>query len=620
MPRFVLRNIPYTYDRGAMERAIAGRLRSESKRFSDFKVKIDEMPPADRKFGKASFNKGFCVLSIDEDDVIMVVAAFENWELEGKKLELEVKRNEGAKRDRKKAGARGQGTGGTKTPPAGATDLNTIIGESETVKTNEPLKSVSTLEQAPKPALIPTPSKRQEPLSIQAFYNLCLLAEQGAQNGGPAITDNARVARGFINRGNTCFRNASIQCLLAAPPIAKVLVGVVQSLDHPNLVPHQFRYWAEMLRVAYNVHLSKIIDREVRSNSQTGAVKFGPAADLDYLLAGITHSFRRRVQLGLGDEDGDGDGDSVRDRQEDAMEFVTFLLDVLHSEEERATQQISARETGTGGTIFDVADTLTGTSDDIDDGSGDWETVEKANVKSIVDELSKSRSKDVKTVTSRLFHVRLRQDLRYVGKKRVSSTFIAERFINVTVSQLPRHTCTIQDALDAYFAEVTIAPSSRGDVEKRKKVSLETLPRVLIIHINRFAYDKHSDSLHKLHRSLEYTHNLSVFARYCTTTLVDVLSAPARARGDSAGDAGGAEGELARYKLHGLVLHHGENPHSGHYTAVTRLGTDGDGDGDGGCWLHLDDQKVRAFGSEHATGFQDQVYILLYSLEGGRGG
>ena len=83
--------------------------------------------------------------------------------------------------------------------------------------------------------------------------------------------------------------------------------------------------------------------------------------------------------------------------------------------------------------------------------------------------------------------------------------------------------------------------------------------------------------------------------------------------------APGAEksAEPVRYKLHGVLYHHGESADSGHYT-VDVLHSYGDS-GNWEAWLHIDDEVVNAvrhedvFGSGENEPVDDRcVYMLFY--------
>jgi ubiquitin carboxyl-terminal hydrolase 10 len=75
--------------------------------------------------------------------------------------------------------------------------------------------------------------------------------------------------------------------------------------------------------------------------------------------------------------------------------------------------------------------------------------------------------------------------------------------------------------------------------------------------------------------------------------------------------------EPSRYKLYGVLYHHGESAGGGHYT-VNVLHLNGDGDtGEG--WLHIDDETVTRIGYEDVFGKHDErvddercAYLLFY--------
>jgi ubiquitin carboxyl-terminal hydrolase 10 len=75
--------------------------------------------------------------------------------------------------------------------------------------------------------------------------------------------------------------------------------------------------------------------------------------------------------------------------------------------------------------------------------------------------------------------------------------------------------------------------------------------------------------------------------------------------------------EAPRYKLYGVLYHHGESAGSGHYT-VDVLHPNGDGD-TGEDWLHIDDEAVTRIGhkdvfGDHGERVADErcAYLLFY--------
>jgi ubiquitin carboxyl-terminal hydrolase 10 len=62
----------------------------------------------------------------------------------------------------------------------------------------------------------------------------------------------------------------------------------------------------------------------------------------------------------------------------------------------------------------------------------------------------------------------------------------------------------------------------------------------------------------------------------------------------------GKSAEPVRYKLHGVLCHHGESAGSAHY-AVDVFHQNGDG-GSGEAWLHIDDEVMSAVRHEDVFG------------------
>jgi ubiquitin carboxyl-terminal hydrolase 10 len=79
----------------------------------------------------------------------------------------------------------------------------------------------------------------------------------------------------------------------------------------------------------------------------------------------------------------------------------------------------------------------------------------------------------------------------------------------------------------------------------------------------------------------------------------------------------GKSGEAVHYKLYGVLYHHGESAHSGHYT-VDVVHPNGDNDSEEG-WLHIDDEVASGVRDEEVfwggdNGRVDErcAYMLFY--------
>lgn len=113
--------------------------------------------------------------------------------------------------------------------------------------------------------------------------------------------------------------------------------------------------------------------------------------------------------------------------------------------------------------------------------------------------------------------------------------------------------------------------SSRGATSTAtKQVTIEQLPSVLILHLKRFQYDN-TGGTQKIWKKVGYPLELEVpkevFAQHRRSGLT-------------------AQGVMPRYKLVGVVYHHGKNASGGHYTVDVQRQ-------DGREWVRLDDTAIQ---------------------------
>jgi ubiquitin C-terminal hydrolase len=62
-----------------------------------------------------------------------------------------------------------------------------------------------------------------------------------------------------------------------------------------------------------------------------------------------------------------------------------------------------------------------------------------------------------------------------------------------------------------------------------------------------------------------------------------------------------------RYKLHGVLYHHGESASSGYYTADVLHANEDTGSGE--AWLHIDDEAVSTVGYDDVFGNHDNERV-----------
>jgi len=255
-------------------------------------------------------------------------------------------------------------------------------------------------------------------------------------------------------------------------------------------------------------------------------------------------------------------GVSAHPRQEDAQEFLSFLMDQMHNE---LLKLNSGSPNSKEGKL-----SLLSLSED-DEG---WETVGPKNKSAV------TRTQTfVPSELSAIFGGQLRSVVKAAGNK-ASAT--VQPFLLLHLDIFPDAVHTIEDALRFFSAPETLegyrtASGKAGVVAARKAVNIQTLPAIMILHLMRFSYGGHGSN--KLHKPVQYPLEL-VLGR-------DLVISPSERR---------------RYELVATVTHHGRDPSKGHYTADTRYSN--------GQWLRYDDASVTVINTKDVL--HEQAYILFY--------
>jgi len=128
-----------------------------------------------------------------------------------------------------------------------------------------------------------------------------------------------------------------------------------------------------------------------------------------------------------------------------------------------------------------------------------------------------------------------------------------------------------------------------------KQVFIETLPPVLILHLKRFQYDN-TGGTQKIWKKVGYPLELEIPKEVF----------PPHKRGVYAVRPEG----LPKYRLIGVVYHHGKNASGGHYTVDVRRQ-------EGREWIRLDDTVIRRVRSEDVAGEggEEDPKVLAAALE-----
>jgi len=150
---------------------------------------------------------------------------------------------------------------------------------------------------------------------------------------------------------------------------------------------------------------------------------------------------------------------------------------------------------------------------------------------------------------------------------------------------------TIEDALRHITVPETVQVTARGgSVDATKQVFIETVPPVLVVHIKRFLYDL--QGVQKSNKVLLYKTSLEIPN--------EVLSPAQRSA------------RPLRYKLYGVIYHHGKYANGGHYT-IDLLRQDHSE------WIRIDDTQIEAISESDVAVLtpekgldKDKVAYLLF--------
>lgn len=207
--------------------------------------------------------------------------------------------------------------------------------------------------------------------------------------------------------------------------------------------------------------------------------------------------------------------------------------------------------------------------------SDDWQEVAPKQKASI----TRSSGADVVSPVTKIFSAKLRSELRVPGLK---NSVTLEPYQALQLDIGASNVNNITDALKGLTRSETLQGdfnSPRGPgVSATKQVFIDTLPAVLILHLKRFQYDNNTGGTQKIWKKVGYPLELEipkeVFPPHKRNTVT--LN---------------NHGQLPRYRLIGVVYHHGKTASTGHYTVDVRRQ-------DGQNWIRMDDTIIRRVRSD----------------------
>uniref|UniRef100_A0A8C1V3N6 Ubiquitin carboxyl-terminal hydrolase n=1 Tax=Cyprinus carpio TaxID=7962 RepID=A0A8C1V3N6_CYPCA len=378
--------------------------------------------------------------------------------------------------------------------------------------------------------------------------------------------------RGLINKGNWCYINATLQALIACPPMYHLMksLPLFTETQRPCTSTPMMDNFVRLVNEFSNMPVPSKAKQQAAGEKIMKDLRVGAPFEPTYIykLTLIKSSL------------------SEKGRQEDAEEYLGFILNGLHEEMLALKKLISPQEekapTPNGpesqpGAEEDPAEKEEGSDDE-------WEQVGPRNKTSI------TRQADfIRTPITDIFGGHIRSVV-YQQSSKESATL--QPFFTLQLDIQSEKIRTVQEALEVLVARESVqgyTTKSKQEIEISRRVTLEELPPVLVLHLKRFVFEK-TGGCQKLVKNIDYPVDLEISK--------DLLSPGVRGKT--------LKGQRT-YRLFAVVYHHGNSATGGHYTTdVFHIGLNG--------WLRIDDQAVKII-NQHQVVKQTAertAYLLYY--------
>jgi ubiquitin carboxyl-terminal hydrolase 10 len=356
-------------------------------------------------------------------------------------------------------------------------------------------------------------------------YFLDVLRKVSLTNQVPSLQP-----RGLKNNGNWCYINSTLQVLLFCPSfyhfLMKFKLKTERGTSHTPILDALVLFASQFNEMPPQQSTGK--SREWNKQEIAMGMPFEPR---------YVYKMLSQVKTTL----------SQQGKQEDAEEFLSYILNGLHDE----MVQLTGNKTQQDATNNDVV---------AEQVVGDWEQVGPRNRSTVTRKAAMSKSP-----VAAMFGGYLRSSLVQAGMKESASI---QPFFTIPLD-LRGEVNTVQQAFDNFFRVEEVegfqCDKSKTEVEVSKKWTLDTLPVVLVLHLKRFVVNK--NGCEKLTKKISYEPQLQVPG--------ETLSKVNKVRSKN----------MLTYKLFAVTYHHGKNLHGGHYTSDISHPAVG--------WLRADDINVR---------------------------
>ncbi|KAI4258013.1 MAG: hypothetical protein LQ352_001403 [Teloschistes flavicans] len=387
--------------------------------------------------------------------------------------------------------------------------------------------------------------------------------------------------RGLVNTGNMCYMNSVLQILIFCAPFYELLDKLGRGVAHSfksetPLVDAMIMFMHEFHVIDSAESVEKLRLRLRKDELEQYGETFIPEFVYEVIRRLPRFSSMRRGH------------------QQDAEEFLGFLLEEMHDECSRAMRSFSPPDTQseTSAPTSQVVSPTDGSLGAISSADSGWLEVGPKQKAAIT---RSSGTIMTESPITKIFGGKLRSELRVPGMK---NSVTLEPYQPLQLDIGASHVNNIIDALRGLTRSEILHgdfSSPRGPgVAATKQVTIETLPQILILHLKRFQYDN-AGGTQKIWKKVGYPLDLEIPKEVF----------PQHKRGGIM-----THGGLPKYRLIGVVYHHGKSASGGHYTVDVRRQ-------DGKEWIRLDDTIIRRIRSEDVAegGSEEDPKVLAAALQ-----
>ncbi|XP_060109839.1 ubiquitin carboxyl-terminal hydrolase 10 [Heteronotia binoei] len=379
--------------------------------------------------------------------------------------------------------------------------------------------------------------------------------------------------RGLINKGNWCYINATLQALVACPPMYHLMksIPMYSKSQRPCTSTPMIDSFVHLMNEFTNMPVPPKA-KQALGDKIARDIRPGAAFEPTYIYRLLTV-----IKSSL----------SEKGRQEDAEEYLGFILNGLHEEMLILKKLLSPQNEKLLVSNGPETTPVNEEEEQEEQGEGsedEWEQVGPRNKSSV------TRQADfVQTPITDIFGGHIRSVV-YQQSSKESATL--QPFFTLQLDIQSEKIRTVQDALESLVARESVqgyTTKTKQEVEISRRVTLEELPPVLVLHLKRFVYEK-TGGCQKLIKNIEYPVDLEISKELLSPGVKSKIFKPQRT-----------------YRLFAVVYHHGNSATGGHYTTdVFQIGLNG--------WLRIDDQAVKVITQYQVVkpSAERTAYLLYY--------